>query len=378
MDFTFSEEQNQLREEILLFAKNHLNNQEGDLSITQKMWDEAASFGLFGLSVPEEYGGLGESYVSSAIATETLGYGCRNNGFVFAINNHVWVGINLILLYGSEEQKKKYLAKMVQGKTIGAMAITEADAGSDAYAMRTKLRKVGDDFIVNGAKMFVSNGSLADLFLVFAEYYEEGKRRIVAFLIEKNTPGVLVGKDIEKMGLEGCPMNEICFQDCKVPQSNILGKITMGESIMKSALEWERCFEFACHVGAMQRIMEECIKYSNQRRQFGKKISEYQAVSHKIANMRVDIEMSRLMLYKIAWNKDMGKNAFLEASIFKLYVSEAYIKTCQYAMQIFGAYGYTKEYGIEHEMRDALASCIYSGVNDIQRNTIFNLTNFVN
>lgn len=374
MDFRILPEQEMLCEEIRNFAHAELNQEEYFAVFSREMWKATAELGLFGLCVPEEYGGLGESYLTAALAMETLGYACHNNGFIFAITNHMWVGINLILLYGTPEQKAHYLPSMIRGERIGAMAISEADAGSDATAMLTTAKPDGEDYVINGSKMFVSNGTVADVLIVFANCIERGRKQIAAFIVDKKLDGVHVGADIKKMGLESCTMAEISFTNCRVSKRNMIASAAVGDSIMKNALEWERCYEFASHIGTMQRIMEICIKHIQERRQFGKPLSEYQAVTHKVSDMKVSIEMARRMMYDIATRKDMKRNAYLEASIFKLYTSECYIKTCRDAMQIFGAYGYTKEYGLEREMRDALACSVYSGTNEIQRNTIYALT----
>lgn len=371
MDFTLTEEQKQLRQEIINFAKENLNDESDMDCFSSETWNKAAEFGLFGLNIPESYGGMEESYLTSAVAIEALGYGCINNGLVFAINNHIWVGLNLIYQFGSEDLKDKYLPQMVAGELIGAIAITEADSGSDAHSMVSFAVEDGDTYLLNGSKMFISNGSFADVFIVFAKVGSSQSNDMAAFVVEKTFNGVEVSKDIEKMGLKSCPMTEVVFNNCRIPKENLLGTRNKGKSIMASALEWERCYEFACHIGAMQRIMEKCIMYVNQRKQFNKYLSEYQAVTHKIANMKMNIELSRLMLYKIAWMKDNKKSAFMETSIFKLFVSESYITACKDAMQIFGAYGYTSEYGLEREMRDALACSVYSGTNEMQRNTIY-------
>ncbi|MBE6048582.1 MAG: acyl-CoA dehydrogenase [Clostridium sp.] len=373
MDFNLTKEQKEYKQEVINFAKNKLNNKEYLEKFSYDMWNDAAEFGLFGLVADEEYDGLSESNLTAAVVIEALGYGCKNNGFVFAVNNHIWVATNLINLYGSKVLKDKYLRDMVAGKKIGAISITEAEAGSDSYNMSATAIEDGDNYILNGSKMFISNGPIADIFIVFAITGTEPNKKITAFVVEKDFKGVKVGKDIEKMGLGACPTSEVVFENCVVPKENILGRLHMGNIIMTEALEWERCYEFAPHVGAMERIKELCIEQALSRRQFNKAIGENQAISHKIADMQVAIEMSRLMLYKIAWLKDQGKRAYTETSIFKLYVSENYIKTCRDALQIFGAYGYTKEYDIERELRDALACSIYSGTNEMQKNTIYNM-----
>ncbi len=373
MEFQLTKEQKQYKREIINFAKKNLNEEEYLEKFSEEMWKKISEFGFLGMTIGEEFGGLGESYSTAAVALEALGYGCENNGFVFVVNNHIWVSQNLIYLYGQQQLKEKYLFDMVEGKKIGAIAITEAESGSDALSMDTFAREEGDHYVLNGSKMFISNGPIADVFVVIAVTQKEPVKKYTAFVVEKTFEGVHVGKDMEKMGLGSCPTSELTFIDCKVPKENILGNLHEGSSVLTNALEWERCYEFAPHVGAMQRVMEKCIEYVNTRKQFGKPIKEYQAVSHKIADMKVSIEMARLMLYKIAWLKDNKRSAYVETSMFKLFVSEHYIQTCRDAVQIFGAYGYTKEYPLERELRDALACSIYSGTNEMQRNTIFQM-----
>lgn len=370
MDFMLTKEQEQMREEVIRFARESLHSEKEMIS-EQEMWKRISEFGLLGVTVPEEYCGLGESYLTAAVVDEALGYACEDNGFIFAVNNHIWVGIMPVFLFGSETIKKRYVSRMVQGQWIGAVAITEADAGSDANAMQTTAWKTEDGYLLNGSKMFISNGTIADVFIIFAKTEQDG---VTAFIVEKDFVGLTVGKDVERMGLSHCPMAEITLKNCTVPQENLLGKIGGGGMILKSVLEHERCFEFACHIGAMQRVMEKCLLYTRQRRQFGKYLSEFQAITHKISEMKMKIELARQMMYKVAWKMDHGKDSYLDSSIFKLFVSESYIKTCQDAIQIFGAYGYTTEYGLEQELRDAIACGIYSGTTEMQKNTIFSLS----
>lgn len=371
MEFALSKEQKEYRREVISFAKEYLNDKDCIETFSQELWERVSEFGLLGITIDEEYGGLNESYQTAAVAFEALGYACQDNGFIFVINNHIWVCQNIISLFGSKQLKEKYLPTMVVGKKIGAIAITEAESGSDAFNMSAVARKVDGGYRIKGNKMFISNGPIADIFLVFAKLEGIEGNKIGAFVIEKSFDGVSTGPDIEKMGLNACPTSELILDDVFVPEENVLGRVENGANILTSAIEWERCYEFVPHIGAMQRIMEKCNQYANERQQFGKQIKEYQAVSHKIADMKIRIEMAKLMMMKIAWLKDKGRTAFSEASIFKVYVSESYIQTCKDAMQIFGAYGYTKEYGLEREMRDALACSIYSGTNEMQRNTIY-------
>lgn len=374
MDFNITKEQQQFVQEVIDFARGNLNDPEYLEKYSPAMWKKVSEFGILGLNISEEYGGLNESYLTSALVYEALGYACKNNGFIFVISNHMWVGLHIIYIYGSKILKDKYIKKMVEGKLIGAIAITEAESGSDAFNMSTTAVEVDDEYVLNGSKMFISNGAIADVFVVFAITQSHPQKAMTAFVVEKNFKGVKVGPDIKKMGLGACPTNELILDNVIVPKENVLGKVNLGSAIMTEALEWERCYEFAPHVGVMRRIMEKCIEYVSTRKQFNKFIGENQAISNKIADMKVSIEMSRLLLYKIAWLKDQGKKSYLETSIFKLYVSENYIKSCREAIQMFGAYGYCKEYELERELRDALACSIYSGTNEMQKNTIYDFT----
>ncbi len=376
MNFQLSNEQLEYRNEVIKFAKSYLNDEDKLGEFSREMWEKFAEFGLLGITIDEVYGGLGEDYLTAAVVIEALGYACRNNGFTFVVNNHIWVAQNLIFLYGNEEQKKRLLPDMIKGKKIGSIAITEAGAGSDSFGMKTKAIKTKDGFFINGSKMFISNGPISDVFIVFALTSEEERKKISAFIVERGTDGLHYGDEIKKMGLDACPTNEMVFENMFVPNSNLLGKLHGGSSIMTSALEWERCYEFAPHVGAMERVLERCVEQAETRVQFGNKIGQFQSVSHKISRMKMNLELSKLMLYKIGWLKSQGRTAFVETSIFKVFVSESYIQACQDAMQIFGGYGYMTEYGIERELRDALACSIYSGTNEMQLNTIYNMIGF--
>lgn len=358
--------------EVINYAKNYLDKQNTN---HRELWNKLGDFGLLGMSIDETYGGLNESFRCCADILEALGYSCSNNGLIFSINNHIWMAQNLIYLYGSNHLKEKYISLMVAGEKIGAFALTESDAGSDPYSMRTKAIKNGEHYIINGRKTFVSNGPIADVFIVFALTTDDATKKLTAFIVDKTMPGVIIGETIDKMGLECSPTSDILFENCEVPVENILGACNLGSNILDAALEWERCFEFISHIGSMRRIMEYCIRYSNDRVQFGKRINENQSISHKIANMAMNIELARNLMYKITDLKDQRKSSYYESSIFKVFVSESYVNTCRDALQILGAYGYMKEYPVERELRDAIASTIYSGTNEIQRNMIFNIEN---
>jgi len=375
MDFSWNDEQLAFKETIIKFAQRELNHdvigrdKKGEFSWGG--WKKCAEMGILGLPIPEEYGGLNADILTTILAMEGLGYGCKDNGLVFAINSHMWSCEIPILHFGNEAQKEKYFPELCNGKLIGGHGMTEPASGSDAFSLRTKAIKKGDQYILNGSKIFITNAPIADVMIVFAR---TGKARgfagISAFIVDKDTPGFTVSGDIDKMGLRTSPMGELAFQDCEVPAENLLGREGAGAAIFNSEMEWERSCLFACHVGVMERQLEECIKYAKERCQFGQPIGKFQSVSNKLADMKVRIELSKLMLYKIGWLKKNGKQALLEGAIAKLYISEGFVKSCLDSVQIHGGYGYSREFEIERDLRDSIAATIYSGTSEIQRNII--------
>jgi alkylation response protein AidB-like acyl-CoA dehydrogenase len=251
---------------------------------------------------------------------------------------------------------------------LGLHAMTEPGSGSDAYSLKTRAEKKGDRYILNGSKTFSSNAPDADVTIVFANLDPSlGANGVTAFLVDKGTPGFTVGRKLHKMGLRTSPMAEIALQDCEIPLSNLLGKEFGGQAVFTSSMEWERICILASHLGAMQRIMETCVKYAKERKQFGEPIGKFSAIANKIADMDVRLETGRLALYKAAWLKAQGRHPLREAAIAKLYVSEACVQSCLEAIQIFGGYGYMTEYELERELRDAISGTIYSGTSEIQR-----------
>lgn len=376
MDFSLTEEQVLFRDNIVEFARSRLN--EGVIERDTKGEFDRAGFmacaeqGLLGLPVPEAYGGLGLDVVSCMVAMEALGYGAADQGLAFAVNTQLWTCELPILHFGTEAQKQRYLPKLVTGEIVGGHATSEPDSGSDAFAMQTKAVQDGDEWVINGSKTFISNAPIADVLIIFAS---TGEKRgfgggLSAFLVDMDTPGVTVGKPLAKLGLKTSPTAEVALEDVRVPSSAMLGRKGGGAAIFNSEMEWERSCLFACHLGAMERQLETCVEYAKDRKQFGRPIGNFQAVSHRIANMKLRIEMARPMLYKVGWLKDQGKRAQLESSIAKLYVSEAYVQSSLDAVMIHGGYGFTTEYEMERMLRDSIGSVIYSGTSDIQRNVI--------
>ncbi|MGH9493663.1 MAG: acyl-CoA dehydrogenase family protein [Candidatus Sulfotelmatobacter sp.] len=371
MDFAWSEEQAAFRKEVLRFAKEELKDdvitRDHDEVFSKELWKKCADFGIQGLPIPTEYGGGGADTLTTVCALEALGYGCADNGLLFSINAHMWSSEIPIWNFGNEEQKKKYLPELVSGG-IGLHAMTEPGSGSDAYSLKTRAVRKGDKYILNGSKTFSSNAVDADVTIVFANLDPtRGNNGVTAFLVDKGTPGFTVGKKLHKMGLRTSPMAELFLQDCEIPVSNLLGKEFGGQAVFTSSMEWERICILASHLGAMQRIMETCIKYAKERKQFGEPIGKFPAINNKIADMDVRLETGRLALYKAAWLKSQGRHPIREASIAKLYVAEACIKSCLEAIQLHGGYGYMVEYELERELRDAIAGTIYSGTSEVHR-----------
>ena len=378
MDFAWSDEQLDFRKEVIRFAKAELNydmiEADHNETFSREGWDQCAKFGIHGLPIPAEYGGGGADTLTTVCGLEALGYGCRDNGLIFSINAHMWSSEIPIWSFGTEEQKKRYLPKLVSGEWVGVHAMTEPMSGSDAYALKTRAERKGDKVILNGSKTFITNATYADMVIVFATLDPaKGPNGITAFIVEKDTPGFTISRRLHKMGLRTSPMAELSFVDCEVPAANQLGKDGAGPAIFTASMEWERICILASHLGVMQRLLETSVKYVRERKQFGENIGKFPAVSSKIADMEVRLETGRLLLYKAAWMKSQGKHPLREASIAKLYVAEACIQSCMDALQIHGGYGYMTEYQIEREVRDAISGKIYSGTSEIQRMIISGL-----
>lgn len=375
MDFSWSTEQRELREGVVRFARESLNeglierDERGEFN--REGWKKCAELGIHGLPVPAEYGGMGLDALTTVGVLESLGYGCEDNGLWFSINAHMWTLEIPLLGFGTDEQKLRYLPRLCSGELIGANAMSEPNAGSDAYRLTTTAEKSGDHYLLRGSKTFVSNGPIADLFLVFATVDPSlGPNGVTGFLVERGTPGLSVGKPIHKMGIRTSPMCELFFDDCSIPEVNRLGREGAGKMLFADSMTWERGCILAGAVGAMERLLEKSIKYANERVQFGQPIGKFQLVASKIVDMKLRLETARAMLYQAAWQKARGRSVYLEAALAKLYISESWIECARHAVQIHGGYGYMVEYGVERELRDALGSTLYSGTSEIQRTII--------
>jgi alkylation response protein AidB-like acyl-CoA dehydrogenase len=376
MDFNLSSEQKLLRDSIVKFARGELNHEviERDRahSFPRDLWRKCAAVGLLGLPVAEEYGGVGADPLSCAIALEALGYGCRDGGLVFSICAHVLACAVPIWQHGSAAQKDRYLQGLCDGTLVGAHAITEPNSGSDTFAMRLRAERSNDGWRLNGSKTFISNGPVADVVVVFAvtdsdKGFHGG---VTAFLIERGLAGFSTGQQFAKMGLRTSPVGELVFEDAIVPDAAVLGTVGGGASVFGTAMDWERSLLVAAHVGTIERLLETSISYARTRSQFGQAIGKFQAVSHKIADMKMHLEAARLLVYRTASRLTTTRSISLDAAVTKLFVSESLVKTALDAVQLHGGYGFMEEYEVERALRDAIGSTLYSGTSEMQRNII--------
>jgi hypothetical protein len=373
VDFDLTVEQSHLHDEVTRFARGELNHdvvgRDGNSEFPAAEWLKCAEFGIQGLPVPAEYGGQGADPLTIMLALEALGYGCTDNGLIFSLNAHMWACEMPIVDFGTEEQKQRYLPRMCEGSLIAAHGMSEPGSGSDAFGLATKVNQKDDSWVLNGSKTFVTNAPVADLFVVFATTdRSQGFMGLSAFLVERDTPGLTVGRPMHKMGLRTSPISELFFDDCEVPANGLLGNLGAGMRVFSSSMDWERSCILASTVGSTQRQLERCIEYARERKQFGKPIGSFQAVSHKIVDMKVRLETARCFLYRLGWMMSEGKATPLDSALVKLYLSECFVSSSLDALQVHGGYGYMAEYELERELRDAVGSRIYSGTSEIQRN----------
>jgi butyryl-CoA dehydrogenase len=370
MDFALNEEQEMFRKTIREFAEKEIMPRAQEIDLKGEFpWDiirKMADLGLMGLPFPEEYGGAGGDAISYAIAVEEI---ARASGSVaITYSAHISLACSPIYLFGTEEQKKKYLIPMARGEKIGAFGLTEPGAGSDAAAIKTRAVLDGDEWVINGQKIFITNGSIADVVVIAAVTDPaKGKRGISNFIIEKGTPGFRVGREEDKMGLRGSVTSELIFENCRVPKENLLGKEGEGYKQFLITLDGGRIGIGAMAVGLGMAALEAAVKYAKERVQFGQPIAEFQAIQWMIADMATELEAARLLVLRAAWLKDQGRRFTKEAAMAKLFASEAAVRACYKAIQIHGGYGYTKDYPVERFYRDARLTTIGEGTSEIQR-----------
>jgi alkylation response protein AidB-like acyl-CoA dehydrogenase len=354
------------------FARRALNDRlvERDRlgEFSHQAWRACAEFGVQRLAVPPVYGGLGASLRTVMATMEGLGLGCGDNGLLFSLNAQLWSVQHPLVRFGTEEQKRQFLPALCNGELIGVHAMTEPESGSDAFSLQTRAVRSGNSYRLTGRKTFITNAPIGDVAIVFATVDPEMRLGgITAFLVELDRPGVHQEHEWDKMGLRTSPMGQLLFEDCEIPIDHRLGAEGGGAAIFNSSMEWERAGILSVAVGAMERELNRCIEYAKSRRQFNQPIGKFPAVSNRIADMQVRLTACRALLRHVAEVKDAGRPAAMEAAIAKLFISEAWVQSGLDAQLTYGAYGYLRENGIEREVRDALASRIYSGTSDIQR-----------
>ncbi|PKR84714.1 acyl-CoA dehydrogenase [Heyndrickxia camelliae] len=365
MELHFTEEQIMMRNMVRDFAESEIipfiENME-DGKFPREILRKMGELGLMGIIVPEEYGGSGMDYTSYIIAIHELSKVSATIGVILSV--HTSVGTSPILYFGTEEQKQKYVPKLASGEYLGAFCLTEANAGSDAKSLRTKAVKQGDYYILNGSKMFITNGGEADVYIVFAKTSETD---ITAFIVEKNTPGLIIGKDEHKMGLSGSRTVQLTFEDMRVPTENRLGDEGQGYKIAMANLDSGRIGIATQALGIAEAAFERAVEYAKERKQFGKPIAAQQGVGFKLADMATSVEAAKLLVYRAANLHTEGLPCGKEASIAKLFASRTAVEVTTEAIQVFGGYGYTKDYPVERFFRDAKITEIYEGTSEIQR-----------
>lgn len=370
MNLHFTEEQEMMRRMVRDFAREEIaplvevmeETDEFPLALIRKMGE----YGFMGIPIPEEWGGTGADFLSYIIAINEISKVSPTVGVILSV--HTSVGTNPILYFGNDEQKKKYIPRLAAGEYIGAFALTEPNAGSDAAALRTTAVRQGDKYILNGSKIFITNAEAADVFITFAVTDKtKGTKGISAFIVEKGTPGFSIGKKERKMGLHGSSTCELIFENAEVPAENLLGEEGMGFTIAMANLDVGRIGIAAQALGIAEGALEHAIAYSKERKQFGKPISAQQAIAFKLADMATQTEAARLLVYRAASLRNEGKKCGMEASMAKRFATDNAMKVTTEAVQVFGGYGYTREYPVERYFRDAKITQIYEGTNQIQR-----------
>ena len=375
MDFSWSVDQERLWRRVLDETRTklqpHVARRGYDRLFGYEEWRRCGQIGLLGLSVPSHYGGLGLDRLTTARLMEAFGLGCEDMGLVFASGAHLFACVMPILEYGSDALKERMLPRLCSGEWIGANAITEAEAGSDVFSLQTRAVREGDTYILDGTKTFVTNGPVADLIVVYATVNPaHGFLGITAFAVERKTAGLIAESPFDKMGLTSIPAGVVRLEACRVPATHRLGAEGQGGMVFNQSMQWERLGLFAGYLGMMERQLDAVVDHATRRRQFRKRIGKYQAVSHRIANMKLRLETARLLLYRGCWRLDQGQGSALDASLAKLAVSEASVLSSLDAIQIFGGAGFMTTAGIERGLRDAVAGTIASGTSEMQRQVI--------
>ncbi len=371
MDFVFTPEQQEIFDAVAEICADFRTTAKQVDESGEYPWDNIkvmADCDLFGIPVPEQYGGMGMGYLEWGVVGEMLSTACTTTGAVYGAH---MLAMYPIMAFGTDEQKDKYLPRLASGRSIGAMGLTEPAIGSDAGSVKARAVLKGDKYILNGTKIFITNGGDAEIYVVVANTRpDRGTRGLSAFILEKGFPGFSFGKDEKKMAYNSLSNKELIFEDCEVPVANLLNKEGRGFRVAMDLLDVGRIGMAVGAVGLAQAAYNAAVQYSLVREQFGQKISEFQAIQHHLANMATDLECARLLSYKAAWMKDQGMEFSKIAAMAKLYASEACSRVCSLAVQIHGGHGYTAEFEVERFYREAKLFEIVEGTSEIQRNVI--------
>jgi butyryl-CoA dehydrogenase len=370
MDFELAEEQQMVRETTRAFVEREVkpvaSRLDREAIYPSELVKRLSELGLMGILVPQEFGGSGMDLLSCVVAMEEISKAWASLAVAMSVQNSLVCAP--IARFGSAAQKKKYLPSLARGERLGCYALTEPGSGSDAGSIQTRAKRVDDDFVLNGNKIFTTNGNRADLAIVYAVTDPaKGKKGISAFIVEKNSPGFVVGKLEDKLGLRSSDTASLLFEDCRVPGENLLGTEGEGFTIALATLDGGRIGIAAQALGIAQGCLEESVAYAQQRRQFGRAIAEFEAIQWMLADMATEIDAARLLTYRAAWLAEQGRTFTKEAAMAKLFASEAANRAAYKAIQIFGGYGYTKEFAVERFFRDARITTIYEGTSEIQR-----------
>ncbi len=370
MDFLLSEEQEMLRKTVRNFAEKEIAPKAGPMDEEEEydwsLWDAMAEMGLSGVPFPEEYGGAGMDNLSYAITVEELSRVCGSSGVL--VSAHTSLCCWPIYNFGTEEQKQKYLVPLASGEKIGALGLTEPGAGTDAGSVKTSAVLDGDEYVLNGSKIFITNGEVGSVYVVIAQMDKsKGSKGLTAFIVEKGTPGFTFGKKEHKMGIRASKTYELVFENCRIPKENLLGEIGQGFKVALMTLDGGRIGIASQALGIAQGAFDEAVKYSKLREQFGAPLSSFQGLQWMMADMATRIEAARMLVYRAAYLKDQHLPYSKESAMCKLYAAETAMWVTEKAVQIHGGYGYTREYPVERMMRDAKITEIYEGTSEVQR-----------
>ncbi len=372
MNFELNEEQSLIRQTVREFAEKEIKPSAAERDETESfdralMFDKVGELGLAGIIFPEEYGGAGADYISYAIAVEELSRVCGSTGVT--LSAHLSLCANPIYLFGTEEQKKEFLTPLAEGTKLGAFALTETAAGSDAGGTKTTAVRDGDSWVLNGTKIFCTNGGEAEINVVFARTDKNAKKHhgISAFIVEKDTPGFSFGKKELKLGIRSSPTREFVFDNCRIPAANLLGEEGSGFKVAMKTLDGGRIGIAAQALGIAQGAFEAARDYALERKQFDQPIASFQAIQFKLADMATEIEAARLLVYQAAYKASAGQPYGKESAMAKMYASDVAMRVTTEAVQVFGGYGFTRDFPVERMMRDAKITQIYEGTNEVQR-----------